>query len=515
MAGMKIPGFYFDAEKGKYFRIVEGSSKATAENAKFTAGNVKRRAAEEREAKEKRVRAEILLATRVKRARISESASSVEAILLERETGAGKRGNSEDEVAKYWGASLRGSGQVDLLGPREWPDPTEGHYVNSFWVGGGHEDRGVGVMYAEISENLCYNGYIFRDEQDNINAKFHHLQFGEADMPGYTYRPWLSSFRHHEPSNTLVAITPCFQEVEGTRSTLAIGDPPLEPLTKEEKMRWPPCIRPGKLDMMSLMDPSQRGRLRDVWIHALEVAPGSPLTTVIGASAGLYICDAKCEIKRLERKDPCDVPSPKGKGYGAPKYVYDDVLSVDFLQDDPHTVLAGTRSGHIGVMDIRKPLDWRWNSFKHVSSVAHVKSVGPYGVLAAGPRSSMRIYDIRFLRTRKQDEHAKPWNQTPRPVVEFPDYRNEAHIQTGLAVLTEPGYGRGVVATAHDDCTVGLYSLRDGTRIPSPDVDKIKAPAVVQCMMWQRLHPGEQHPSLYVGVGAKIQSFSWRGTEVL
>ncbi|KAK4197598.1 hypothetical protein QBC40DRAFT_285249 [Triangularia verruculosa] len=190
-----------------------------------------------------------------------------------------------------------------------------------------------------------------------------------------------------------------------------------------------------------------------------------------------------------------------------------DVLAVDYLQECPQVVLAGTRSGHICQLDLRTPAkEWESKVFRHKSSVAHIKAVGPYNILAAGPRNAMCIYDIRFTRAREQKANQKPfrpWEQhAVAPAVEFPGYRNDAYIKIGLDVLNEPGYGHGVVAAAHDDCTVGLYSVRDGSRISSPDVDKIKARGVIKAMMFQTL-PDDQHPSLFVGVGPVVQKFSF------
>jgi hypothetical protein len=160
------------------------------------------------------------------------------------------------------------------------------------------------------------------------------------------------------------------------------------------------------------------------------------------------------------------------------------------------------------------PAEWspQSNTFRHLSSVAHVKSVGLYEVLAAGPRNAMALYDIRFLQRSHQPTHRNNnrWTgNTTRPLLTFPSYRNTAHIHTGLDVLLEPGYGsRGVVAAAHDDETVGLYSLRDGTRLPGGAVDSIKAGAVVRSMMWASL-PGDRHPSLFVGEGSLVRKYSF------
>lgn len=223
-------------------------------------------------------------------------------------------------------------------------------------------------------------------------------------------------------------------------------------------------------------------------------------------------------------------------------------------------ILAGTRSGHVCVLDLRTPdTEWETSStvFRHTSSVAHVRSVGPYSVLAAGPQSAMNLYDIRFLKKEQSQTQAQalsqtqsrpqsqlhqqhqkryqPWQQRPkhrrqhpnprsntpsdttsasrsnpptRPILTFPAYRNTAHILTGLDILTDPGYGHGLVAAAHDDSTVGIYSLLDGTRLSGGAIDAIRAPGVVRSLMWQTL-PGDRHPSLFVGEGTGVGKYSF------
>jgi hypothetical protein len=212
-----------------------------------------------------------------------------------------------------------------------------------------------------------------------------------------------------------------------------------------------------------------------------------------------------------------------------------NILSVDFLPSNPASlIIAGTRSGYVCLLDTRTPPhEWtlQSNTLKHPSSVAQIRAVGPYEILAAGPCHAMAVYDIRYLQRRQQQPPSQPslpqrtttggvkgakerWNPNHTlPILTFPSYRNEARIQFGLDVLTHPGYGYGggggIVAAAHDDSTVGVYSLRDGTRItPAGDVDAIKPESVVGSVMWQTL-AGDRHPSLFVGEGSVVRKYSF------
>ena len=191
-----------------------------------------------------------------------------------------------------------------------------------------------------------------------------------------------------------------------------------------------------------------------------------------------------------------------------------ETLSLDFLTGN--VILCGGRAPDIGLLDLRAPAD-EWTALRHASAAAHVRAVGPHDVLAAGPRSAMAVYDVRYMRPRLRQDKDRNGTATA-PVVRFPAYRNQAHIHIGLDVLVgHPGYGAGLAAAAHDDGRVVVYSLRDGTRLASPTVDAIDVGddgdgGVVKSLMFSTLPPlsGDGgHPSLFVGERAVINKYSF------
>ena len=203
-------------------------------------------------------------------------------------------------------------------------------------------------------------------------------------------------------------------------------------------------------------------------------------------------------------------------------------------------IIAGGQSRNICLIDMRCPeREWMASYIRHTSSVAHVKSTSEYEILAAGPMNAMAIYDVRFDRycnyspdtTACGDRHPYPHNRggsarggtgggrtaTPAkgttPVVEFPEYKNGPHLmQIGFDVLHgRDNSGVGIVAAAHDDGTVGLFSLRSGLKLRSPAVDGIRLPGtgnIVKSLMFQTL-PGDVHPSLFVGQGSVVKKYSF------
>lgn len=125
------------------------------------------------------------------------------------------------------------------------------------------------------------------------------------------------------------------------------------------------------------------------------------------------------------------------------------------------------------------------------------------------------------------------------PILTFPSYRNRAHIDIGLDVVSNPDSGPGIAAAAHDDGTVALYSLRSGNRLrasPSPPpssssssssspppaaspgaggrdgmtcIDRIQSPrGPIQALQFQTF-PRDRNPSLFVGVQSNVNVFSF------
>lgn len=189
------------------------------------------------------------------------------------------------------------------------------------------------------------------------------------------------------------------------------------------------------------------------------------------------------------------------------KNPFRDIFAIDFQHSNPRVALFGGRSGSLWIGDTRTPVQ-EWDSIAVPSSIAHVRSVREHLVLVAGLKNTLALYDLRF---RKTDPNRKTERQEPhslhgrhygghhasrgqgrgrgrgrgrggvahhddtrssdtsnknadRPVLRFREYRNAAHVDIGFDFDPDSG----VVAAAHDDGTVALYSVRTGHRLLSP-----------------------------------------------
>lgn len=158
--------------------------------------------------------------------------------------------------------------------------------------------------------------------------------------------------------------------------------------------------------------------------------------------------------------------------------------------------MAGGRQPRLWMTDMREP-ESGWTFVRHTSSITHLRSVNQHQVLVAGLQDQMCLYDMRFFaKSHRPNGH--------KPLVSFPGYKNQAHVHTGWDVCTD----LGVVAAAHDDGTVKLFSLQSGRTLRSPELNSVKMDSPIKALMFQRM-PRERMPSLWVGQGPSLNKFSF------
>lgn len=171
-----------------------------------------------------------------------------------------------------------------------------------------------------------------------------------------------------------------------------------------------------------------------------------------------------------------------------------EVFTQDFQQGNHNVLFAGGRKPRLWTTDLRAP-EHEWTFTKHASSIAHLRSINQHQILVSGLRSTMAIYDTRFFGMRPNGV---------KPLLEFPDYQNEAHLHIGWDV--EPQLK--IAAAAQDNGTVKLFSLTTGRRLRNAAVDAIRTGTPIKALMFQQM-PHERLPSLFVGEGPTLRKFSF------
>ncbi|KFA80481.1 hypothetical protein S40288_02103 [Stachybotrys chartarum IBT 40288] len=483
-----IPGYYYDADKKKYFKI-EKATTAPA-GAAWASDTVQRRAEQDRAEAQAQQRAR-RLRHNIKRSIFQRHDAG--AGLLSREVEAGRRAergrgrpDDRDVGAALWAAGVVDKGRVGF-GPTVVRRRREVNHMPCFYVNGDDDKTGYGVGYVSLDGINVVGTYIPTDD----NGRIHFSADSEATMPmDYTtemiHCPEMSSIKYHQPSHKILLTSRQPDHSCG----LYFFSPPLSS-PDEDRPLW----LLGETNHYQRL--SIRHRLHDQWlVHKCTPAPASSdLLCVIGTNAGILRVRSNETMAWIAPEVP--QRQQQQSHQSSTKYITPspkEIFDLDFQHGNHNVVLAGGRQPHLWITDMRAP-EAEWSRIPHSSSVAHLRSVNEHHVLVAGLKNAMDLYDMRFFAQRPNGA---------RPLLRFPDYGNLAHYETGWDVCPE----LNVVANAQDDGTVKLFSLRSGRALRSPYIDEIDMSTPIRAMMFQRL-PGEKLPSLFVGEGMDLRKFSF------
>jgi hypothetical protein len=187
-------------------------------------------------------------------------------------------------------------------------------------------------------------------------------------------------------------------------------------------------------------------------------------------------------------------------------WVPEPILDIAWDPDNRFILYGGTRSGSLWMADTRTAAAQPIN-LSHGGPISHVRPLrrrcggGGQEVLLAGPLSKMAVYDTRFA--RPLSSHNGSPATTYHPLVQFPDFSNLERLHFGLDV--EPGLG--IVAAAHDDGTVAVYSLRTGRKLRGGEVGNIGSGDPVRSVQFAR-SAADAQASLWVGASSAAHRFS-------
>ncbi|KAL7906857.1 hypothetical protein GGI35DRAFT_457054 [Trichoderma velutinum] len=488
----EIPGFYYDAEKKKYFAI-EKSHTAPA-SAKWSSASVKRRKIESQAAEEASKEKE-LIKNSVKRNVLTHDAAT--SGLLARELGtprtaeAGRgRLENEDVAAAMWARGVTDKGSVAFgLSLHYETHP----HMPCFYVSGKECGTESAIAYSTFDEEMLMGTYIETDENENLQTKS--ASFRHPGKPHYemVYCPQMSSIKYHQPTNKVLLTS----KQPGQGLSLCVFTPPMD-TTPDLGLHW----IMGEIDSYRniVYDFSRNSN----WgVNQSTPAPASSdLLCVVGTSKGIqriHLNETPSWITQMETPPNYGVDTkidhPGRKGYIGPQ----EIFSQDFQVDNHNILFAGGRQPRLWITDLRAPAAG-WSFVKHGSSIAHVRSINPHQVLVAGLRNRMSVYDMRFIQSNKNGTRDRV---TSSPILEFPDYKNEPYFNIGWDVSTE----LNLVASAQDNGTIKLFSLSSGRVMPSGKaLGSLQTGNPVKAMMFQTL-PGENSPSLYIAKGPFLKKF--------
>ncbi|KAL7808860.1 hypothetical protein V8C26DRAFT_277839 [Trichoderma gracile] len=515
----EIPGYYWDPEKKKYFKIEKSQTAPSA--AQWSSSSVKRREHASQAAQQAAKRQQ-LTKNHVRRSVLARDA--VASGLLARETevrgtaeaGRGRRENG-DVLAAAWAREVTAKGKISF--GMSWE--LSGHpHMACFHVVGEESGSKSAIAYSALDAQFIVGTYIEVGNEDE-NLAMTQPPWREPTEAAVLSRPQrpaagslptynmvhcsqTSSIKYHAPSNRMLLTS----SVPNAGGTLVLFRPPLDDVSSGRNWSL-------NIDHMAIP-------LGKKWCVAHQSTPApaaSNLLCVVGTSDGIMSIHSDETPRWLNPRLPnlgldarAERPTPRGR-FNRPRKTPFEIFSQDFQVDNHNVLFAGGRQPRLWMSDLRTPAV-EWSSVKHGSSIAHVRSINPHQVIVAGLRDCMSVYDTRFFRSsssgddnnnNNKDAAAGRKTASSSPVLlEFPEYRNQARFDIGWDVCPE----LNLVAAAQDDASVRLFSLSSGglVRAGGTDLERFKAKNPVKALLFQTLR-GERLPNLYMADGAYLKKF--------
>jgi WD40 repeat protein len=393
------------------------------------------------------------------------------------------------------------------------------------------------VLMIALDEETLVGSYIPTDRNGSIHFSNQGLVTSGRTLSFRTEMircPQMSSISYHAPSHRIM--------LTSREPDHSCGLYFFSPLLSEPEDAGRPQWLLGETNHYQKL--SIRHRLRDEWlVHKSTPAPASSdLICAIGTNAGILRVLSDGFMSWIS-------PRSQPKGAQSPQEIFD----LDFQQGNHNVLLAGGRQPRLWATDLRAP-EAQWRYARHASSIAHVRSLNEHQVLVAGLQNSMALYDLRFMdfvsssgsgdgRGAGSHRGGGRASRQPvaRPLLSFPSYRNAAHVHFGWDVSPQ----LNLIASAQDDGTVHLFSLRSGRQLAHPGAaiedpsllghnpyhgkrpasspggsnsrgntriptgwGGIHADTPIRAMMFQQM-PHESLPSLFIGDGPLLKKFSF------
>ncbi|GAW22110.1 hypothetical protein ANO14919_116450 [Xylariales sp. No.14919] len=566
---MNIPGYYYDPEKQRYFKVENGKTAPT--NAAWSSTNVKRRKLRDEDAATALQHLN-LAKSRIRRARVLHE--PLTGGFFAREYGAAK----DDMRGSCFAEGLTNKGCI-LLAQLGVGSPVT--QVKRMFIGGHDYKTGMCTVYAAPNDTMLLSTYLPRDRNGRLNQRL----LNNYRLPGHRYQETyriehISDIQYHAPSNC-VLVTSRKPSVGLNPNSLWTLSPEIDDDDKDPlRPRW--LLSSGPLrNLATRIEP----RHNEYEAHCVAPAPASSsLACTVGTNRGIVQWDRSFT--------PSAWPTPPASFRADPtRYcpgnLFRDVFTVDFHPSHGEVMRFGGRPGALFTADTRVPFT-KWSHLKLPSAITHLRCLdGGNQVLVAGLQNRLGVYDLRFVRShrgtgddggrmdiddsdrdrgsnnhnrrrysrhidsrgqsrnvKKENRNGKgtgkwksdlPNKSIAQPVIQFEHYRNDAHIDIGFAYNA----ATGVVAAAHGDVpgTVALYSVRTGSQLrvldfaseagPNPnnttssyrrrqqlerpilEENRMDVP-IIQSLQFQTF-PGDHTPTLFVGSGRRggITAFSF------
>ncbi|KAI0198704.1 hypothetical protein F4808DRAFT_434827 [Astrocystis sublimbata] len=557
---MEIPGYYYDAERKRYFKIE--NSKTAPSSAAWSSGNVRRRKLGDEEA-----------ASAQRHLNLAKSRISRSKLLCDPPTGgffAREYGaHKHDMQTSCFVDGLRNKGRIPI-----YHDQTS--QVQHMCVASSDNETGLCVLYAVTVDNsVMYSTYLARDKNKRIGqhllANYHLPPFFPPPPHEDTRIPQVSDIQYDADREALLVTSR--KSGYNYSSSLKVIYPYISKLHDRDDPLFPRWELPTDDEWYVPIE----GMGRRDEAHCVTPAPkSSSLQCLVGTNKGIVQgyqpSGGPGRLSETSWLTPPNLTHPHAK-LQYPLELFRDIFTIGFHPSQTDVFRFGGRPGALFTADKRVP-HASWSHIRLSSSITHLRCLeGGNQVLASGLQNQLGVYDLRFVRSHrgaegdssgrvdtqhtgdgekrgtyshrtsygpqldepqrrnsnwngregrgskyrgKRGNDSRPNSAVAQPVIHFEQYRNAAHIDIGFAYDAETG----VVAAAHDTPgTVALYSVRTGSRLRVIDFategkrppkgernrpQPLLAPEqqddlpVIQSLQFHTF-PGDHTPTLFIG----------------
>lgn len=487
----EIPGFYYDPEKKKYFKIQ--ANHAAPPGSQYSKDAVKRKCVEQ-EKQQRKVR----LSHRAAKEKIRKAGFLAHPLIgLEKQIGA--HGASKGLRLEWQGQAYVSQLQRRRLHRFEpWPSRfSVGHIVRSkisgVLVAGGNHG-------ANSSVSFCVPEY--SQGKQTYPRRMEHAIFKEP------YRLSSISLSH---TGYLLATMDSGPNGDSFLGLLMLPDPTVD----------------GIHYSSSTFTDAVRIRIPEsLWCSA-PCPTGQNALFAVGTSDGLYTVEGVGYRWTLSKK-----PFPNNVLTGRPvsnRHIGSShavVTSVEWLSSD--VIACGLKDSAVFLHDLRS--GGTATRLQHPHSVSKIRRVDSYRLVVAGQKS-LNMYDIRYPPNglQRNPKPTRSGHTSTRPYVTFPEYSPEV-LTPDFDLSTE----LNILASASDSRKIQLFSLRTGQQLPSCSysssyllpITEYKYPSPISCVRFEDytdvdlapltfsshssgLTSASLRPKLLVSSGDVVDEWSW------
>ncbi|ESZ96223.1 hypothetical protein SBOR_3381 [Sclerotinia borealis F-4128] len=437
----QLPGYFYDSEKRKYFKIQANVPSSSA----YSSQDVKRRKLDDADKQAQSLRVQRNVG-RIKRARILKDPIAGGFLSV----GFGQSGLDAIATSVYAHSLcnigdfrlLRGTaGLFEVIPQRSEICDTSVRFTTTSGPGIRHhsvdfETVATSARPAMDVSRIDTNPTRIQGVSTPFLRNIYEQQFTSLSVNethGHVATTWSGA-----AADAGIAISPCLQTWNNLSSAQA-----------QHAARTDIVIGPGEA----------RGKV-DI-LSSTSAPPTSQYTFAIGSSKGVLLIDRNLDTSWIRQQ-----PFENSDSY--PR----DVFALDFLPNHKDILLTGERRGILSITDLRSSHQGlKSGKIKHTSCITHIKPLDEHRILVAGCASDLCQYDTRFIKPNtfnapciKGKERRSEYVSATKSCLSYPDYVTDGYLIIGLDVDLE----LGVIAVAqnHDKC-IKLFSLHGGHILPT------------------------------------------------